>query len=143
MFDSGGPGSTTYYDFEIHMGLTDQDTLGPIFDDNYIPGTKTVAMERNSMLVSTMPDHEIELVLDSPFSYNLENNLLIEVAWNGCSEEGDAIFSWNWPTTGRRTIVGKFGSPGATIFRNLAPWLILDSPAGLQTTTWGSIKALF
>ncbi len=58
-YDSGGPGATTYYDFKIHMGLTEYDTLESIFDNNYIPGTKTMCMERDSMSVSIMPNGEI------------------------------------------------------------------------------------
>ena len=58
-YDSGGPGSITPYDFEICLGLTDLDTLGTFFDDNYIPGTRIVALERDSILISALPDQDI------------------------------------------------------------------------------------
>jgi hypothetical protein len=142
-FDSGGPGSITPYNFEVCLGLTDLDTLGTFFNDNYIPGSKFVVMERDSILISALPDQDILLELDTPYSYSQGHNLLIEIRWNGCSKQGDLIYSWNWPTAARRSMVGTYSSPAGTVYKYSVPWLFLAAPAVLQSTTWGGIKALF
>jgi len=140
MFDSGGPGCTTYCDFEAALGLTDRDTLGAVFSANYIAGTRTVVLEAESLLVEVSPDGEILLQLDAPFDYTADHNLLIEVSWTARVEEGDPIYCWNFVTGGRRTVVGRYLSPGGTIYRNLAPWLVLGDVSGLSAVTWGALK---
>jgi len=142
MYDSGGPGLTTYHDFEVRMGLTDRDTLGAVFAANYIPGTCTVVMQAGSLTVEVFPDGEILLPLDVPYDFAADHNLLLEVAWSSREEEGDPIFAWNWITEGRRTVVGRYLSAGGTIYRDLAPWLELGDVSGLVTTSWGALKAL-
>ena len=46
-------------------------------------------------------------------------------------------------SSGRRSMVGTYNSPGGTVFKNAVPWLVLTSPEGLELHTWGSIKRVF
>lgn len=140
MYDSGGPGLSSYDDFEICMGLTDRDTLGASFQGNYIAGTRMVVLEDDQLQISALPDGEIHFTLDEPFPYPGVHNLIVEVAYSACSEEGSRIMSWHWGTAGRREVAGRYTSSGGTMYYDLAPWLVLEDVSGFPAVTWGCLK---
>ncbi len=142
MYDSGGAGSTLYRDFEISMGICQEDTLGTIFMNNYAPGTKQQVFFQDSLLVEVLPDQEITITLNNTFHVPEGSNLLMEISWNGCEENGDAIYLWNWQTDHQRAIAGSYSSAGATKFSESVPWMILNGSQALQPVTWAQIKQL-
>jgi hypothetical protein len=142
MYDSGGAGSTLYNDFEISMGICSEDTLGTIFANNYAPGTKKQVFFDDSLLVEVNPDGEITIPLDDTYYLPAGSNLLMEISWNGCQENGDPIYLWNWQTDHQRAVAGSYASAGATKFSTSVPWMILNGGQALQSVTWAEIKQL-
>ena len=130
----------SYLDLEIHMGLCSADQLVPTFEDNYLPGTKTLVMSADTLCFDVEPNQWVSVVLDQPYVYDGEQNLLIEVFHN---PNYTGFNSWSW-LAGESRSVGAYGNPGTTGSPDeRVPWMVLVGASGLRATTFGGIKALF
>jgi len=137
-----GSSDASFNGFEIYMGLCASDMLGTTFDDNYIPGSRTLVYKTPYLEVSANPDEWIDITLDTPYWYNGVDNLLIEVLWNSGS---GTVYAYIWNTSGttpRSVKSAVSSSPDGFLSPSLSE-LMLDGPSALDQTTFGAIKALF
>ncbi len=134
----------TYTDFTMYMGLCSSDELVATFDDNWIPGTKTEVMSASSYTTETVAVGDwFTFNLDTPYWYNGQDNLLIEVNWSDGST--GSLYSWSWDTGTDRKIYGLYGStmaPPANINGNV-PTMQINGALSLDQSTFGRIKSAF
>jgi hypothetical protein len=132
-----------FNDMVIHMGLCDSDELTAVFADNYVSGTKTEVMSASSYMTESVAVGEwYTFDLDTPYWYNGQDNLLIEVEWSSGS---GSLYSWSWDTGSDRKIYGDYGStsaPSQNIGGNV-PTMQLDGTLSLDQSTFGRIKSVF
>ena len=126
--------------FEIYMGLYDEDYLGTGFDDNYIDGSRYLVYSMNPWTATVGKNEMITFDLDTPFWYNGNDNLVIEITWSW-GELGDHFMTWGWNDFGR-SLFGYYGSPTGT-YEDRVPYLVLDGTMTLDQSTFGGIKAFF
>ena len=137
----GGEPQGTFDDFALYMGLCSSNELGLAYDDNYIPGTRILVMSSSSLTTPTVnPNEWFDTTLDTPFWYNGEDNLIIEIEWsNGLG----SLYTWHWDGGGLRCVVGSYGEPNGSYSTNLVPNIRLNGILSLSGTTFGRIKAAF
>lgn len=137
---SGDP-QGTFNDYSLYMGLCSNDELGVNFDDNYISGTRILVMSSSPYTTpSANPNEWFDNILDTPFWYNGEDNLIIEVEWSSGS---GSLYSWHWDSGGQRCVIGPYGaSSGSETIHNV-PNLKLNGVLSLPSSTFGAIKTFF
>lgn len=112
------PGETvegTFYDFEIYLGLTEQDMLSSTFEDNWMPGTRQLVFQRDTMTISNSPEEWVNFAFDQEFWYNGENNLLVEILWSSADTDDSCMYTWHWNSGTIRSITGQYGNPTGTM----------------------------
>jgi len=137
-----GSAVASFNGFQIFMGISEADMLGTTFDDNYIPGTRTLVYETNLLELNVGPDEWFDFTLDTPFWYNGEDNLIIEVVWQSGE---NTLWAYVWNTTGQTPRSVEAATAGASqgfLSQKLSE-LRLDGILGLTQETFGGIKALF
>ncbi len=140
-FSSGGSGGT-FYNFSVYMGYTNLDQLGMTFTDNYLPDTKTMVFSASPYTFTVGPDEWLETEFTTPFYYDpAQGNLLFELMWS--SESSGSVYMWHWTAGANRAIVGAYGSPTANFGDTTLPHILLNGDLGLDSGTFGSIKADF
>ncbi|RKZ08294.1 hypothetical protein DRQ25_09450 [Candidatus Fermentibacteria bacterium] len=137
----GGDPQGTFFDMKIYMGLCSGDALGANFDDNYISGTRILVMSGSPYTSPTVGMNEwFEFVFDTPFWYNGQDNLLIEVEW---SSGVGSLYSWVWPAGSDRSMYGLYGGATSLVRLSTAPNLRLNGTLSLSNSTFARIKAAF
>ena len=137
---SGDP-QGTFYDMKVYMGLCSSDELGSTFDDNYISGTRIQVLSASPYTSPTVgPNEWFEFVFDTPFWYNGQDNLLIEVEW---SSGAGSLYTMHWNAGTNRSMYALYGGATALSLRSTAPNLRLDGTLSLENSTFGRIKAAF
>lgn len=123
----------------IWMGHSEQDVLNYIFDDNYIPGSKTLVFDQDSVVTGGNANEWFTLLLDTPFEYDGQSNLIIDIESLYCS----TIYVWGWETGSNRNLYTYIpGSPTGGPDTEI-PHLQLHGSLDLQCTTFGRIKTFF
>ncbi|MEN8209662.1 MAG: hypothetical protein ABFR50_10490 [Candidatus Fermentibacteria bacterium] len=131
----------TFYDMKIYMGLCASDQLGMTFDDNFIPGTRILVLSGSPYSTQTVAVNEwFEFTFDTPFWYNGQDNLLIEIQWSSGS---GSLYSWNWNGGSDRCVYGHYGQSSGLVLNSNVPNLRLDGTLSLSNTTFARIKAAF
>jgi len=131
----------TFNDMAIYMGLCGSDQLGTTFDDNYIPGTRILVLSGSPYTTQTVGVNEwFEFVFDTPFWYNGQDNLLIEIQW---SSGAGSLYSWNWNGGSNRCIYGLYGMATSLVQSSNVPNLRLNGTLSLTNSTFARIKAAF
>lgn len=139
---SGDP-QGTYNDFKIYMGLCSSNELGLNFDDNYINGTKILILSSSLYTTTSVgPNEWFEVIFDTPFWYNGEDNLIIEIEWSSAAGT-DALYTWNWDGGANRSVFGRFGTSTALYQQSNVPNLRLNGTLSLSNSTFARIKAAF
>ena len=136
----GSPGlDGIYLNAEIHLGLCASDQLGSVFDDNFIPGTKTLVLYADSLITDVGPDSWFTVAFDQPYEYSGEENLIIDIY----HEPGmNGRHSWSW-TAGSNRAAGTYSPPWTQGGRyNLVPCMIIEGSLALDNTTFGRIKVI-
>ncbi len=136
-----GMGDMVNFDsFSIDMGLCATDALEPVFDLNYITGTKTRVFDRTSPFSLNAVYPWTSIVLDIPYFYDpAAGNLLIEVNWpNGNSQ----IYTFDFPTEAASMVSGAYGDGAGYLFTQ-APHMLLEGDFSLEQSTFAGIKATF
>jgi hypothetical protein len=129
-----------FVDVEVWMGLCASDYLGSNFLDNYIPGTRSLVFQADTLTLDGSEGEWISIELTEPFQYDGSQNLLIEVL-HSPGEGG--IYSWSWEAgPGRSLSAWSVTSPNGSL-QGEVPMMILSEPAGLEPATFGSIKRIF
>ena len=134
-----GDGSANFEDLSIYMGLCETDELGDDFMSNYMEGTGTLVFETDQLTVSAGPDEWAGIVLDAPYWYGGEHNLVIEVTW---SDGSGSFYVYGWSTGGDRALEGGYGAGSGLLSREV-PHMLLTGALALHETTFGRVKAFF
>lgn len=131
----------TFNDMAVYMGLCDSDQLGTTFDDNYIPGTRILVLSGSPYTTQTVGVNEwFDFVFDTPFWYNGQDNLLIEIEW---SSGAGSLYSWNWDGGTNRSMYAGYGMSTASSLGSKVPNLRLNGTLSLTNSTFAQIKAAF
>lgn len=130
----------SFADVEIHMGLCASDQLVGDFDENFVPGTKTLVLQVDTLVFDAGPDEWFGVTLDAPYHYGGEQNLIIEIFHN--PGEGYA-YSLAWPA-GTARCISAWSQPGQLGYpRSIVPYMRLTGVVSLVPITFGAIKAVF
>lgn len=137
---ASGDSAAAFPGFELHMGLCPDDYLGTDFLDNYIPGTRTLVYSSDVLEVTGSPGSWYAIDLQTPFWYDGQENLLIELCWTGATGSFHT-FAWNSPGVPRSL---KAPTPdGATGFlSSMMSEIMLEGTAGLTPSTFARVKIL-
>lgn len=131
----------TFNDLKVYVGLCASDELGTTFDDNYIPGTRTLVLSDSPYTTPVVPvGGWFDVTLDTPYWYSGQENLLIEVEW---SSGAGSLYSWSWTGTGTRCIFALYNEQQAAVSNENVPHLRINGTLDLGSSTFGEIKASF
>jgi hypothetical protein len=139
------PGETvegTFYDFDIYLGLTDEDALGSTFESNWLPGTRQLVLHRDSMTISNSPEDWVQFPLDQAFWYNGEDNLLVEIMWSSAYTDDSCMYTWHWNTGSIRSINGGYSDPTGTM-GSLLIMFMFQGQLSCVPDTFAGVKTAF
>jgi len=140
--------SAEFSDLKVYMGLCSSDQLGSYFDDNYIPGTRTLVYEAASQVMSGAVDDWAGLLLDQSYQYlQSEGNLIIEVTWESPVDH-KSFYVRSWDTGTIRAVgytqTGAPSHPTGSLSSSLPRIMLTGSASGeLEQITFGCIKSIF
>lgn len=135
-----GDTTATFEDFNIYLAYCPNEVLGTVFEDNYTPGSKTLVYHRDNLEMEVYGSEWFPLELDSPFWYDGQNNLILEVTWaGGAGSIHNYLF--NTPYSPCRL---KAPTPdGPTGFlSSMRCQFMLEGTLMLRPATFGSIKVM-
>lgn len=139
---SGDP-QGTYYDLKIYMGLGSSSELGLNFDDNYIGGTRILVLSSSYYTTTSVgPNEWFDVTFDTPFWYNGEDNLIIEIEWSSAAGS-DALYTWHWNGGSNRCVFGRYGTSTALLHSSNVPNIRLNGTLSLSSSTFAQIKSAF
>ncbi len=143
-FSSGStPAATAYENFQIWAGLTDDDVLSAVFDENFLPGTRTLLFDRDSLYLEAEPDTWIPFDLDTPYWYGGSDNLVIEILWSHGEELGsECVYTWQWNTGQMRCASGQYTASSGSL-TSVIPLLQFIGESSLQESTFAEVKSSF
>lgn len=131
-------------DFTLSMAHVESDQLTETFTANYQPGSLVEVYHTDSLDLSGENGEEIFLDLDTPFQYNGQDNLLIDINY----PEG---YCWTavyiWEAGPARCLSDMFlpgGSAGST--GDLFGWvtyIVFEGTVSLDQCTFGAVKIEF
>lgn len=138
---SSGAETGYYNNFQLYMGLASSAQLLNNFEDNYIPGTRTLVYETPTQTMSAAPNQWMTISLDTPFWYNGTDNLIVELIWSGGT---NMFFTYKWNTGDFRALENDSNiyAPTGTLSQNMSQ-LMFDGPLALTPYSFGAIKALW
>jgi hypothetical protein len=137
----GGEPVGTFTNFKMYLGLCASDQLTTDYEANYISGTRTQVLAASPYVNgATNPDDWFDVVLDTPYWYNGQDNLIIEVEW---SSGAGSLYNWQWNGGSDRCVIGAYGASTGSSTESLVPHLILNGTLSLESSTFGAIKAAF
>ena len=124
----------------IDMGYCTADQLDPVFDSNYVSGSKIRVFERTSAFTLNASTPWTPIALDTPFYFNPSwGNLVIEINWPNGSQQ---IYTFNYATSGVSLISGSYGAGSGDAYTEAAH-LLLEGNLALNQMTFAGIKATF
>ncbi|MBN1434558.1 hypothetical protein JW921_07350 [Candidatus Fermentibacterales bacterium] len=124
-------------DFNLYMGYCDSDELGSGFEDNYVPGTRTLVYSNPSLYVTAGAGGWTPVNLSTPFWYDGSGNLIIEVEWANDFDD-NSFYCGQWNTGSTRCLKVEDNGP-AQLDSNVTH-MILTGVLGLDTGSFGEIK---
>lgn len=131
---------TNFTEFYLDMGYCATSELGPVFDSNYVSGSKVSVFARSSAFTVTAAEPWTTIALDTPFFFDpADGNLIIEISWPDGDEE---FYTYSYGTTGVSLIKGAYGE-GSGEENYEAPHLLLEGADSFQQMTFAGIKATF
>jgi hypothetical protein len=138
---SSGSAQGTYNSFKIHMGLADSNELTDSFEDNYLPGSRTMVYATSSQTMTAQPDGWMSITLETPFEYNGTDNLIVEIEWFGGA---NMFYTYMWDTGSNRGLMNKSdaSSPTGTLYTKMSE-LMFTPASSLEQHTFAAIKALW
>jgi len=127
--------------FTMHLGYCAEDTLQLDFESNYIPGSKTQVFSKNPLQIMGISGQWTTLVLDEPFWYNGQDNLIIECQWDGLSDD-NSFYTSHW-FAGNSTALHETDTPTHVHeLSALVPNMLISGELYLENNTAGGIKIL-
>lgn len=137
------PAPCCYDDFQIWAGLTDDDVLSGTFEDNFLPGTRTLLFERDSLHLEADPDTWVPFELDVPYWYGGSHNLVIEVLWSDGEELGtECVYTWQWNTGTMRCASGPYDAASGSL-TSVIPVLRFTGTGALEDRSFADVKSAF
>ncbi len=137
------PAGTNYTDFQIWAGLTDSDVMSSTFDDNIIPGSRTLLFSRDSLYIEAVPNSWIPFDLDTAYWYGGSDNLVIEILWSHGEELGsECVYTWQWNTGQMRCASGQYTASSGSL-TSVIPLLQFIGESSLQESTFAEVKSSF
>lgn len=133
-------------DFSMSFAHTDVDQLSETFEMNYTPGSLIEVFQTDSLVLDQIEGETLVLELDTPFFYNGQDNLLIDIYY----PSGYLYYSvWCWTAGSNRSLSRMFAPYSdfkdrletGNLFEDL-PWMIIEGDLGLDETTFGRIKVM-
>lgn len=131
-----------YYDVEVRMGLCASDQLVSTFADNWITGTETLVYSADTLDLAAGSNEWEPIILDEPYWYNGEDNLLIDIQW-ASANTSYSFYTWRWETGAIRSVrATNLSSPTGIISTQMSE-LMISGALVLDQLTFGGIKSLF
>lgn len=135
-----GDSIATFQDFDIFLGYCPGDYLGYFFDDNFEPGSRTLVFHSDELVVEAGPETWFEIVLEQPFWYDGQRNLLFELSW---SDAEGSIHTYLFNTPMNPVSLKAPTKGGETGFlSSMRCQFMLQGQLGLVQDTFGGIKVL-
>lgn len=131
-----------YYNVEIYMGLCASDQLGAAFEGNWVPGTKTLVFEADTLDLAAAANEWESIGLNSPYWYDGQQNLLIDVQW-ASANTSYSFYTWKWETGAARSIKSTSLPAPTGILSTQMSELMLDVTLPLDQVTFGEVKTVF
>jgi hypothetical protein len=129
----------TINDFEVYMGYTDNELLVPVFEDNYLPGTRTLVLQEANITYNAEPGEWCVIELDTPFSYTTGHHLILEFQFSGGSS---GMHNYLWPTPEGRALTATYQAVSGYLMDDMIHLLLTGMAQSLDTDTFGAIKVL-
>lgn len=130
-----------YYTAKIYMGLCSSDQLSSNFENNWIPGSRTLVFETAQLDLNATPGEWEPVVLQTPYWYNGQDNLLIEVQW-ASADTNYSFYTWKWNTgTARSVKATSLGSATGVLSTQMSE-LQLTGTMSLDGATFAEVKTL-
>ena len=141
--DYGTPDSYVE-DFTLSMAHVESDQLTETFTANYQSGSLMEVYHTDSLSVSGESGDELFLELHTPFQYNGQDNLLIDIFY----PEGNCYsIVFNWVAGPARSLSDTFlpgGSAGSIgDLLDWVPYMVFEGIESLEQNTFGAIKVEF
>lgn len=125
--------------FQIYMGLCQSDQLSVTFENNYLPGSRILVYDHDSVTITAgAADEWFEIQFDTPYFYAGHDNLVIELTWDAGSE---SIFTWGYNAGPARLISGGYGHTTGDAETAISH-IRLNGTLDLERATFGGIKVL-
>jgi hypothetical protein len=131
-----------YYGVEIYMGLCAGDELEATFDNNWIPGTRTLVFAADTLDLSGDANDWTPIILDYPYWYGGGQNLLIDLQWTSANT-AYSFYTWRWDTGAVRSVKAVSLAAPAGVLSTQMSELMLSGDLALPQITFGGIKTLF
>lgn len=131
---------TNFTEFYIDMGYCAAGELDPVFDSNYVSGTKKRVFEQSGAFTLTATEPWTTISLGTSFFFDpAAGNLVIEILW---PDGDDEFYSYDFPTSGVSVITAAYNEGVGNAFSQ-APHLLLEGTNSFEQMTFAGIKASF
>jgi hypothetical protein len=137
---AGGDPSATFTGVKVYMGLCAADELGATFDDNYIEGSRVLVYESASLTVDAGFSEWYTVDLDTPYWYNGNDNLVVEVQW--LTGSGTQYY-YKWETGAARSVKATSPAAPSGILSTTMSELQLTGTTSLDSATFAEVKCVF
>ncbi len=130
-------------DFTIRMANVESDQLTNTFSENYAPGTLVEVYYTDSLYLEGGVGTELTLELDTPFFYNGQDNLLVDISYPD-GECWTRVYNWEAGTARCLRYLfmpGGSGSSTGYLFE-WVPYMVFEGTANLDQSTFGAIKLI-
>ena len=136
-FKASFSGDGTSYDIQIHAGITDFQAVVPVFDENYISGSRQLVFQADSIVLSAQAGDWFFVEFDEPFFYDGQHNLVLEFE---SENDNYDLYTFAWQTNESRTLVSYGGSASGDEVNVCNHMILSDDVQNLHACTWGSVK---
>jgi len=130
-------------DFTQSMAAVESDYLVETFSENHLPGPLVEVHYSDSLVVLEGHATEHVLELDTPFSYNGVDNLLIDICY---SDSTAWCGNYGWQDGTARCVYDLFYSGGSGNPTGQSsgwiPYMVLQGMSDLRPSTAGASKAI-
>ena len=136
----GGTATASFNNFNIYLGYCPEDMLGTNFMDNYIEGSRVLVKHSGNITVAQGTDEWFTIDLDTPFFYNGEGNLILEVEWDSGS---GSVHNYFFDTAGypMRLKATESGAKTGDLSSLRCQFMLIGTSA-LESSTFGAIKVI-
>jgi len=139
-----------YYQFRLRLCHTSRTALTQIYADNYAGNTPVRVFYRNPVNFNPKLNDWFGFTFDTPFDYDGQGNLIVEVWWVGAGNEATAYTDWGRDFLGRAVVSfvtngnPECGYPDAGRVQDYVHYMrITMTGVAVAPTSLGRVKALY